>query len=307
MISLLLLKQIAQLFLSIFLGWVLVKTRILKPEDSRVFSLLSLYGVMPCIIISSFQLDYSPEIVHGLLLALGSALGVHIICFLLTALLKRPLRLNTIEQATSIYSNAGNLNVPIVSAILGREWIIFTSMYVIVQLPLLWSHCRILLSGERTISLRKILLNVNIVSIFVGAVLFFLHISLPDLVVGTMASVSSMVVPMCMMVAGMLMGNVDFRRLVASRGIWKVAFLRLVGYPLVVMVLLKYSGLARLAPNGETILLVSFLAAITPSASAVTQIAQVYGSEGEYAGSINVVTTLLCIITMPLIIALYQF
>ena len=59
----------------------------------------------------------------------------------------------------------------------------------------------------------------------------------------------------------------DFRRLVASRGIWKVAFLRLVGYPLVVMVLLKYSGLARLAPNGETILLVSFLAAITPSAS----------------------------------------
>ena len=116
-----------------------------------------------------------------------------------------------------------------------------------------------------------------------------------------------MVGPMCMMVAGMLMGNVDFRRLVASRGIWKVAFLRLVGYPLVVMVLLKYSGLARLAPNGETILLVSFLAAITPSASAVTQIAQVYGSEGEYAGSINVVTTLLCIITMPLIIALYQF
>lgn len=35
-ISLLLLKQIAQLFLSIFLGWVLVKTRILKPEDSRI-------------------------------------------------------------------------------------------------------------------------------------------------------------------------------------------------------------------------------------------------------------------------------
>ena len=45
---------------------------------------------------------------------------------------------------------------------------------------------------------------------------------------------------------------------------------------------------------------------LTPSASAVAQIAQVYGSEGEYAGSINVVTTLLCIVTMPIIIALYQ-
>ena len=109
-----------------------------------------------------------------------------------------------------------------------------------------------------------------------------------------------------MLVAGMLMGGVDFRRLFTSLGIWKAAFLRLVAVPLVVLVLLKYSGLARLVPDGETILLVSFLSAITPSASAVTQIAQVYSSDGEYAGSINVVTTLLCIVTMPLIIALYQ-
>ena len=168
MISLLLLKQIAQLFLSIFLGWVLVKTRILKPEDSRVFSLLSLYGVMPCIIISSFQLDYSPEIVHGLLLALGSALGVHIICFLLTALLKRPLRLNTIEQATSIYSNAGNLIIPIVIALFGKEWLIYTSAFTIVQIPLLWSHLRFLVSGEKSFSLKKLLCNVNIISILIG-------------------------------------------------------------------------------------------------------------------------------------------
>ena len=307
MISLLLLKQIAQLFLCMLLGFCLVRAKLLKPADSRVLSVVVLYVVMPCVIVASFQIDCTAEMLQGLALSLGTAVLIHVVMFLLTYLLRRPLRLGPVEQASAIYSNAGNLIVPIVSAILGREWIIFTSMYVIVQLPLLWSHCRILLSGERTISLRKILLNVNIVSIFVGAVLFFLHISLPDLVVGTMESVSSMVGPMCMMVAGMLMGNVDFRRLVASRGIWKVAFLRLVGYPLVVMVLLKYSGLARLAPNGETILLVSFLAAITPSASAVTQIAQVYGSEGEYAGSINVVTTLLCIITMPLIIALYQF
>ena len=85
-----------------------------------------------------------------------------------------------------------------------------------------------------------------------------------------------------------------------------VSFLRLIAFPLVVLCLLRIPGLASLAPNGETILLVSLLAAITPSASAVTQIAQVYSPDGEYAGSINVVTTLLCIVTMPIIIALYQ-
>ena len=306
MISLLLLKQIAQLFLSILLGYYLVRSGLLKPADSRVLSVVVLYVVTPCVIINSFQIDCTPQMLRSLALSLGAAVLIHGVLFLMTYLLRRPLRLNPVEQASVIYSNAGNLIVPIVSAILGKEWVIYTSMFIIIQLPLLWSHCRVLLSGERTISLRKILLNVNIVSIFAGAALFFLHISLPDVVVGTMESVGGMIGPLSMIVAGMLMGGVDFGRLVASRGIWKAAFLRLVGYPLVILVLLKYSGLARLVPGGETILLVSFLASTTPAASAVTQIAQVYSSEGEYAGSINVVTTLLCIVTMPLIIGLYQ-
>ena len=288
-ISLLLLKQIAQLFLSIFLGWILVKTRILKPEDSRVFSLLSLYGVMPCIIISSFQLDYSPEIVHGLLLALGSALGVHIICFLLTALLKRPLRLNTIEQATSIYSNAGNLIIPIVIALFGKEWLIYTSAFTIVQIPLLWSHLRFLVSGEKSFSLKKLLCNVNIISILIGA----------------MDSIGGTVGPLSMVIAGMLIAGMDPRRLLTP-GVWKATALRLVGYPLVVLAILKLGGFASLVPNGETILLISFLAACAPSAATITQMAQVYGRDAEYSSAIYAVTTLLCIITMPLMVTLYQ-
>ena len=306
MISLLLLKQIAQLFLCMLLGFCLVRAKLLKPADSRVLSVVVLYVVMPCVIVASFQIDCTAEMLQGLALSLGTAVLIHVVMFLLTYLLRRPLRLGPVEQASAIYSNAGNLIVPIVSAILGREWIIFTSMYVIVQLPLLWSHGRFLLSGERTVSVRKILLNVNILSILLGAALFFLGISLPPVITGTMTSIGSMLGTLSMLVAGMLMGGVDFRRLFTSLGIWKAAFLRLVAIPLVLLVLLKCSGLARLVPDWETILLVSFLSAITPSASAVTQIAQVYSSDGEYAGSINVVTTLLCIVTMPLIIALYQ-
>jgi hypothetical protein len=36
------------------------------------------------------------------------------------------------------------------------------------------------------------------------------------------------------------------------------------------------------------------------------QMAQVYGKDADYASAINVSTTVLCIVTMPLIIALYQ-
>ena len=170
----------------------------------------------------------------------------------------------------------------------------------------MWSHCRIILSGDRNISLKKILLNVNIVSVLVGVLLFLLNLSLPSVIAGTMKSIAATIGPLSMFVAGMLMGDQDLLAVLRIRSIWKVAFLRLIVLPLVVLGILKYSGLASLVPDGESILLISLLAASAPAASNVTQIAQVYGHEGDYASAINVITTLFCIGTMPLMVLLYQ-
>ena len=306
MISLLLLRQIVQLFLAILLGWMIVRIGLLKAEDSRVLSAVVLYLVTPCVIINAFQIQCTAEMLRGLALSLGTAVLIHLLLFLLTALCRRPLKLCPVERASVIYSNAGNLIIPIVTAVLGPEWGIFSSMFIIIQLPLLWTHCRMLLSGERVISPRKILMNVNILSILAGGALFLLGLPLPGVVTGTMESVGGMMGPLSMIIAGMLMGGTDLRRIFTSHGVWKVALLRLAVFPAVILCVLKFSGLAALAPQGETILLVSLLASITPSAAAVTQIAQVYGQDGEYAGAINVATTLMCILTMPVIIALYQ-
>ncbi|MBP3485605.1 MAG: AEC family transporter, partial [Oscillospiraceae bacterium] len=116
MISLLLFKQIAQLFLAMLVGFCLVRCGLLKPKDSRVLSVVALYAALPCVIIESFQMDCTPEMVQGLLLALLSAVLIHLVMFLLVYLLRRPLRLHPVEQASVVYSNANNLIIPIVSA-----------------------------------------------------------------------------------------------------------------------------------------------------------------------------------------------
>ena len=141
---------------------------------------------------------------------------------------------------------------------------------------------------------------------FAGVLLFALDISLPAVIEGTMESIGAMVGPISMIVAGMLMGDQDLLAVLRIRSIWKVAFLRLIVLPLAMLCILKYSGLAALVPDGASILLISLLAASAPAASNVTQIAQVYGHEGDYASAINVITTLLCIGTMPLMVLLYQ-
>ena len=302
----LLLEQIVQLFLCIVLGWLLVQLRLLKPEDSRVLSKVCLYLVTPCVIINAFQIQRTPELLQGLTLSLGAAIGIHVLFFIATALLCRPLHLTPVEQASLIYTNSGNLIIPLVTAVLGSEWVIYCSMFQLVQQFPMWSHCRIILSGDRNISLKKILLNVNIVSVLVGVVLFLLNLSLPSVFAGTMKSIAATIGPLSMFVAGMLMGDQDLLAVLRIRSIWKVAFLRLIVLPLVVLGILKYSGLASLVPDGESILLISLLAASAPAASNVTQIAQVYGHEGDYASAINVITTLFCIGTMPLMVLLYQ-
>lgn len=306
MISLLLLRKIAQMFLGLVLGFILVRSGKAKAADSRHLSVVILYVINPCVIIGAYQVDFSGDMVNSLLLSFGAAIAIHLLFFGLTAALRRPLRLNAVEQASAIYSNCVNLLIPIVLSILGKEYIIFTSMYIMVQVFCLWSHCRMLLSGERTISFRNIFGNLNVISTLIGLALFLLRLQIPAVLAEAMDSIAVTLGPLNMVVIGMLLGGADLKKIVRIGGVWKVTALRLLGYPLVVLVLLKYSGLAGLVPEGEKLLLLSLLAACAPSGTMVTSIAQVYGGDAEYASAISMVSTVLCIATMPFIIFLYQ-
>ena len=73
-ISILLAQQIAQLFLMILMGFLIVKAGLLKDEDSKVLSKIVLYLIIPCVILNAFQVDYTPETVRGLLVAFAASL-----------------------------------------------------------------------------------------------------------------------------------------------------------------------------------------------------------------------------------------
>ena len=59
MIALLLMQQIAVLFLIMGLGFLIVKLGIVETEDSRVLSMVTIYLVLPCVTIHAFQIEYS--------------------------------------------------------------------------------------------------------------------------------------------------------------------------------------------------------------------------------------------------------
>lgn len=306
MISLLLMKQIAELFLVMVMGFVLVKTHLLKTEESKSLSIVTLYLVMPCVIINAFQVKYTESIRNGLLLAFAAAVLIHIALLILVKVLEKIFHLDAVEKASIMYSNAGNLIIPIVTSILGKEWVIYSSAFISVQLILLWTHGRMVLCEEKKIDLKRILLNINMITIFVGILFFVTRFQLPDIIKKTLESVSAMIGPISMVVAGMLIANMSFKQIFAYKRIYIVTFLKMIICPVIILLLLKYGGMANLLSDGKMILLISLLATITPSASIVTQMAQIYGKNGEYASVINVVTTIVCIVTMPIMVWLYQ-
>ena len=305
-ISILLMEQIIQLFLMIFMGFLIVKAKLLNSEDSKILSIIVLYLIIPCVIINAFQVDYTPQTVKGLLIALAGSVMTQVILLIVVSILGRVFHLNEVEVASIYYSNSGNLIVPIVMFILGKEWVLYGCVFMSVQLVFIWTHCKKIISRESTYDWRKIVLNINMISIAIGIVLFLTRIHLPEDINSTLSAVGGMIGPASMIVTGMLFAGMDFKQISASKRVYFVTFLRLIVVPAIALVLIKFSYLASLSSNGPKIMLIVFLAIITPSASTVTQMCQVYGNDSQYASAINVVTTLLAIITMPLMVMLFQ-
>ena len=207
-ISLLLMQQIAQLFLILLMGYAVVKTGLLKASDSKVLSVVFVYLVMPCVVLNAFQIKDTPEIRTGLLYSMGIAVGMHVVFLLLNALFRKALKLDAVEQVNIIYSNAAALVIPIVQALLGEEYVVYSCAFVIVQLVLLWTHASACLQGSAQLEWRKLLTNVNLIAIAAGALLYLLHISLPAPITSTLSSVGNMIGPMGMLLAGMAIAEV---------------------------------------------------------------------------------------------------
>lgn len=305
-ISILLMQQIVQLFLMIFMGYLIVKTGLVRDDDSKVLSKIILYLIVPCVIINAFQVDYTTDTVKGLLIAFAASVMTQVILLVVISVAGRLLHLNEVEVASVYYSNSGNLIVLIVTFILGQEWVLYGCVFMSVQLVFLWTHCKKIISREASYDWKKIILNINMISIFIGVILFFTGIRLPEIIGNTLASVGTMIGPASMIVTGMLFAGMNLKQIFANKRVYFITFLRLIAVPLIALVLIKLSNLASFSADGNKIMLIVFLAIITPSASTVTQMCQVYGNDSKYASAINVMTTLLSIITMPVMVMLFQ-
>lgn len=294
------------MLLMVLIGFVLVKAKLLKSEQSVVLSTLNLYVACPCLILSAFQLDYKPELLKGLIIAFVAAALVHVVYIFMTKPVGRMLKLDRIDRASLIYTNAGNLIVPLVSSMLPKEYVFFCTGFVAVQTAMVWIHLPGMITDDFKLNVKKVLLNPNIIAIVAGLVFFVCRIKFPPIIGGTVDTIGAIIGPICMIMIGMLMADVDLKAIFTDPHSYLICFLRLIAYPLVIILIICLCRITKIMPLAHDVLTVTVLGAAAPIGVAVAQMATLYGVEARRAGAINVMSVLLCIISMPLMIFIYQ-
>ena len=305
-LSILLFQKIAVMLLMVLMGFALVKAKLLKSEQSVVLSVVNLYVACPCMILSAYQLDYTPELMKGLVIAFVAAVLVHVVYIFMTKPVGRALKLDEIDRASLIYTNAGNLIVPLVSSMLPKEYVFFCSGFVAVQTIMVWAHLPGMITSDFKFNIKKILLNPNFLAIAAGVIFFAGRIKFPTIVANTVDTMGGAIGPICMVMIGMLMADVDLKAIFTDLHSYLICFLRLIAYPLVVILIIWACRITKIMPLSHDVLIVTVLGAAAPIGVAVAQMATIYNVEARRAGAINVMSVLLCIITMPIMIFVYQ-
>ena len=308
-----LVSKILSLLVLVGAGVVLVKTKLLKKEDSVALSKISVFLLSPCVIVSSFSMKVNGKAGQSLLLCFFYAILANFLFLFLGTLLRKPLHLSPVEEMSMEYTNCGNFVLPIVASVLGEEYLLYVSAYITVYNLLVWTHGIHLFQGkaEQTKEERskenaflKILFNPNILAILFGVFLFFTKISLPAPISLAISDLGKMIGPISMLITGIILGSMSFKKIVSYRRIYMVTAFRLLFFPFIYLLLISVLSRIDGFLDNPVLFLVTFLSAMAPAAANVSQFAILYGKEEEYASCINIFTTLCTIISVPILVYL---
>ena len=137
-------------------------------------------------------------------------------------------------------------------------------------------------------------------------VLFISKIQLPSGVQDVMDMMNNMIGPIGMLLAGMVIADVPLKTVFTKKRNYVSTVLRLIVYPIFVLILMKLIYTFTGLNDSKQILLTVYIASITPACATVTSMAQLYDKDAAYASSLYVLTTLLSIVTMPVMVGMYE-
>lgn len=304
--ALIILKQAMIMLLLNAVGIIAFRCHIVDKTGGRQFSNFVLEIVTPVLVVNAYaDVAYEPRLVVNLLwtfLLAAVSYGISIGAVQLL-IRRREGRETAIERFSAIYSNCGFMGIPLASALLGTEGVFYASAFLTVFFCFAWTHGIMLLTGQSDRrALVKKLCSPTMIGICIGLLLFFFQLHLPEILQTTFDFVAGLNTPMAMVASGISVAQAHFFQAIRNPRVYYVSAVKLIILPLMLAVI--FIPLSFIPTEIRTVVLVLTAA---PSAAMCTLQSQKHGLNDLYASHIFAVTTLLSMLTMPLVVKLFTW
>lgn len=292
-------KQIITMFLFMGVGFLLFKRGLITKEGSKSLANLLLYGILPCVVIKSFCVERTPERVAELGVSTLLAVVILLLSMAISALLFRK---HPIDNFGAAFSNAGFMGFPLIAATLGSEAVFYAAGFVALLNALQWTYGQYILSdGRQRLTPGGVVKNPLVLALAAGLCLFFLQIPVPELLFSTISAMSAMNSPVAMIVLGVYLAQTDLLKIFTEKAAYRTVLVRLVLIPAVTM------ALCLLMPKQYMVIGMTLLIAnAAPIGSNAAVYAQKLELDYTYAVKTVCLSTLLSIVSMPAVIAVFQ-
>lgn len=300
--ALIILSQLIKMLIYCAIGYILHRRKMISKEGCSALSTVLLYVILPCVIVSSFMREATPETTNALLVSiLASALLV----ILAMGMSKLLFRKNPVDEFSSSFSNAGFMGMPLIASAFGADAVFYIAGFTAFLNILQWTYGQYILSRNSEhkiqVNVKNVLLNPLVIALAAGLIVYFTQIKLPEQITSCITTISGCNGPVAMIILGYYLSEIPFKDIITFKEGYLVTLSRLIIIPVLSILLLKlFTGI------DATIKQVILIAACAPVGINVAIYAQRLNQDYHRAIIHICQSTVLCIITMPLIIWLSE-
>ena len=290
------------LFLYMLCGFVISRLNIIRDSNRSALVRLLMDVAMPMMVLNAFNKPTTMEqVLSSLMVIVISLLGCVVTgLFGLVLWRNQPDNKRKVLMYASMFSNSGNAGLPIINLVFGSTGVFYASMYLLPPRILQWTvGLGLFVKPEKGGWVKNVLLNPMVVVVYIGLILMITGWQIPGVLGTAIANLGNMTSPLSMILIGATLARMDWRKLM-DKTVLLTSFLRLLAFPLLFAVLLKLAHADEMTMNICVILLAM------PVASNTAAMAECYGGDYVFASACVSVSTLLSVITVPVITWLIQ-
>lgn len=304
------LTQIAILAVVVVIGAIAAKAKVFNSESKDVLSKVIFNISLPLMLFTNFfRLEATPRLIANSLTVL--AISGFVVFFLLIIgwIAAKVFRFKDAEAAVfkthSMFGNTIFLGFPLITALYGVEGLLYASMFQLISSILMWTVGVIVLNHGNGISWKKSLLKVvnpNTIATLLGLAFFLLSVKLPAVILKPMTELGAANTWLSMLYIGAMLVFSNVGGLLKKKSLYIISLNRLIIAPaLMILIFWLIGHFAGLSPD-KLVSSVIILEASMPCMATVVIMAKEFGSDDSLAVGNVFVSTILSIITLPLVV-----